>query len=472
MRNVTATVTRSQPSKKRQQRNAKVDVNVTVERQRDRKGKGGGKRQDKRGSKTALAYPKSGSMVPKPSDSKAMVGESNATRSVKGDIEQIATQMIAPHFTGVVKRSPCVVNFKNHLTKFNNALSFDIPASGQLVGRFTPTPAFMEFANDAVKPAPGAGGFLMRVVSEPVDANKGFAEVAIGGLYAGTVRSIQHLGAWAFPINAPTGTTIQATQGSAPDSFDYWDSTGVFHTDNFNIAAVCTLSADCLYGYFKYSNGVLGVTHATFDFDNGGFGAGTLFSAVGVELPESTQTLRTTLLTGLVTFTGSSLQNNGTIVMALVDPNWYPSDGDIFDVLSKLPDRRYVGPLKTGSYGWWMPARLEEETPQDAEYFDRNPRTSALWFAISGASPGQSVKVEGNIGMEFYSPEQVYAHVPCIAKAPVYQHLFDLFNHLPHVMPNDSHDDMCKGMLSKVKGSINNAIKNPATLCLGIAALA
>jgi len=475
MRNVTATI-QTKPRRNRQQQQQRgpkrstVDVNVKVE---GRRPKEQGRKRDQRGSKTALAYPKSGNMVAKPSDSKATIGESNATRSVKGDVEQIATQMIAPHFTGVVKRAPCVVNFKNHLTKFNTALTLTIPASGKLVGRFTPTPAFIELANDSQQP-PNGVGFDARFITESADDNKGYAEVSITNEYAGVVRSVFNgqTDSWMYPIIAPAGTVITVTNGGDPVDVFYIDSGGGQHSDVFNAMGVATMTADSVLLRFRYANGALGVSSFTAQFNNGGFAPATLFAPSGIQLPESTQTLRTTLLTGLVTFTGSSLENGGNIVSALVDPNWYPAPGDIFDVLSALPDRRYNGALKKGTYGWWMPARLEEETPQDASYFDRNPRTSAIWFAISGASPGQSVKVEGNTGVEFYSPEQVYSHVPCIAKSPIYGHLFDLFNHLPHVMPNDDHDEMCKGMLSKVRGSINNAIKNPATLCLGIAALA
>jgi hypothetical protein len=199
---------------------------------------------------------------------------------------------------------------------------------------------------------------------------------------------------------------------------------------------------------------------------------GLLYSPYPVELPYDTQVMRISLLTGLVTYTGSTLNNQGNIVMAMTDPNWEQEASSLYDALSTLPDRRYNGPAKRGSYGWWSPQSVEEETPQNTEYFDRMPEVSCLRFAIQGMEPGQSLKIEGNIGIEFNSPQQVFSHVPCQPKTPLHDHLSYFFNHLPHVMPNDEHDDVCKGLIGKVNKTISSAAKNPGALALGILALA
>jgi len=444
---------------------------------------GGKSRRTKKRDRLTLAANEDRSMVPVPRDTRTLQGSSNAKQTTLKTIMSFARQTIAPHTVGEVVRAPCLVNFKNHCTKFNKVVNLSIPASGSINGRFVPQPHFIEIANTADYPSTATGlDYVATIVPNGVLNGKGRAKVVTGEVptVQGIIDSVPVAPSYGgspqywLPVAIPVGGTlvIEDTSPSIPSQVWSYDP----DTDTMDtLSAVGTeFTATTPGKWISFTFPLFAQEPLTVFFstdDTVKIPAGMMYSPNPIALPDDVQTLRTSLLSGLVSYTGSSLENQGNIVMALTDPDWYQTTSDLYNELSKLPDKRFNGPLKRGAYGWWSPAVIDEEVPQSTAWYDRLPNTSALRFAIASGAEGQSIKVEGQIGIEFYSPEQVFAHVPCIPKSPIYGHLYHLFNTLPHVMPNEEHDDMCKDLIGKVTKTVNAAVSNPAALTLGVLAL-
>jgi hypothetical protein len=456
----------SKPIRKRQTDFKPPSFEVTVQ---------GGKRKNQRRRKTRLnrygvnmENDTRRTLVPIPRDTRTIQAPSTAFQTGLGDARNFAKQMIAPHMTGQIDRAPCLVNFKNHCTKFNKVINFTFGAGGNLNGRFVPQPHFLELANTTDFPL--ANGEL---ICQSKGENRGRGIMWVHGS-EGTarIRPCKVNGVLCYPMNVEVGTEIEITDDS-PNTpagvFTVFEDGG--QSSWTPGTGVFTATAAGSFVAFSFDQSTYSEATVRFTTDTH-IQAGFVYTPYPVELPADTETLRAILLTGLVTYTGATLNNQGNIVMAVTDPNWVQGGVSLYDQLSSLPDKRFNGPLKKGAYGWWSPATIEEETPQHADYFDIYPNSSAIYFAITGAEEGQTMKIEGNIGIEFNSPQQVFSHIACRPKTPIYDHLYHLFNTLPHVMPNDEHDDVCKGILSRVNKTITAAAANPAALTLGILALA
>ncbi len=385
-------------------------------------------------------------------------------------ISKYVLQTILPERSSDTVRAPCPVNFKNHCTRFNQPTVLDIPASGKLAGRWLPTPSFLETTNS--DPVTGSSE-----VTGAIDAlGQGALTIDFGGTILGRVRARPYPdfgNKYFFPITIPAAGYFNFPE-YAPDFI-----VGIKTSDNSIITfgpdggsgSVFTCPSTIKAFTFDYS------PLATATFNNVivnpiTIPPGALYDSTPIKIPNETQTLRATVLTGLLTYSGSTLNDGGSVVMALTDPGWYPLTDDLYTELSSLPDKRFNGPLKRGAYGWWTPPVFSESVPQPIQYYDSFPNTSALWFAIVGATPGVAVKLEGNIAIEFFDPNQVYSHVASPPNAPIHQHLMALFNNMPHVMPNDEHHDICSGLVSKAMGSVTAAIKDPIALGLGLLSLA
>jgi len=427
-----------------------------------------------------LANSQDRSMVPIPRDSQSRQASSNAKQTTLKTIMNVAHQIVNSRGLGEIVRAPCLVNFKNHCTKFNKVLNETFNSTGNLNGRFVPQPHFIELANTLSYPNPATIGMDCVAVIDPSGPTKGRGRVFITS-NTGSFKVLDTVPKgsdgpspvfW-IPMNVNDGLEIEFNPlWMVPELvYSLDDTTGdIFQESIIDNATTFTNPGQWVGFSFVAST----VEPVTVSFTTGigiTIPAGFLYTPAPISLPEDVQLLRFSLLNGLVTFTGSSLENQGNIVMAVTDPDWYQTTSDLYTELSSLPDKRFNGPLKKGCYGWWTPCTIEEETPQNPFYYDRLPHTSCIRFAIKGASEGQTVKIEGEIGAEFYSPQQVYSHVPCIPKSPIFGHLYHLFNLVPHVMPNDEHDDICKGIMGRITKTVNAAIANPAALTLGVLAM-
>lgn len=440
------------------------------------KGKGRNRNRKRKGGQghsqpTKVEYRSSDrSMVPVPRDTKNALAPSTARRKGLDDIHNFIQQMILPEWCPSIVRAPCMVNFKNHAAKFQRVVNMTIPAGGQLVGRFVPTPSFMELGN--VDPVPATGDAAIYLMGVTLVESKGRCGVSLDeDNLVGYMDTFRIDGEWWWPVcvNGGNCSYVDATQ--APTHCIVREADGTEHSVAFSGGVANLSGLTGVYARLEFGVDFPEVSFTQVNFGNAHIASGTMFNAYPVSLPSDTQTLRTSFLSGLITYQGSTLENQGALVCALTDPGWYPENGDAYAALSSLPDKKYNGPLRKGAYGWWGPAVLDEEVPKLAGFWDRNPSTSALWFAISGGAEGQSVKLEGNIGIEFYSPSQVFSHVAASPKAPVYQFLYEQFNNLIHVMPNDEHHDICKGLLAKCKSSVAQAARDPIALGLGLMAL-
>ncbi len=114
---------------------------------------------------------------------------------------------------------------------------------------------------------------------------------------------------------------------------------------------------------------------------------------------DRTKSERTSALTGLVTYMGSTLQNGGVISYARLPRGLTPiraDNGDFYNYLARQPFYSGNFPLKDGAYAWWCP-------DDEQELFFRpylEPRsmwldtTSSLWFAMRRDDVSQDVRLD------------------------------------------------------------------------------
>jgi len=473
-RNATVTIQTNTPSKTTNpnaskaagrggRRNAQVNVNIQNSRGRSRN-----PRPPRNSQK--LSFPnKDRSMVSVPKDSHSAVGASGPKQQTLDNIKQIVSQSVNPAAAATIVRTPAVQNWKSHCSKFNKVISLTPVTDVETVLRFTPSPEMLEVASTG--PTTVAS---MVIEGEAIALGfKGELSAFSDGVLTGRVRSYLYNGYQVFPVQDYPGTPTQIVfqSGSMPTAVGNW-SAGAFAEIAPSGAGLNTfvLSEGASQWYPIYGN--LGTLTSTWDNINYAAPVGTFFTPVPIDLPATTQTLKCAFGSLLVSYAGSSLVNQGQIVMAMTDPGWRKQGPSFFDALSALPDRRYNGVLRKGAYGWWTPLNLNEANPQPIEYWDRKPELSELWCAVKGGDPTASLKVEVTAGFEFYAPEQIYSHVPAPMRAPIHDYLSAMFLHLPHCMENDTHDDMTRGIIAKVHKSIMTAVRDPVSLGLGVLAMA
>jgi hypothetical protein len=426
-----------------------------------------------RRGKNANFFPKSSQSASIPRDQKSSNAAVVSNQASMKQIENFVTQTILPSETGSIVRSPSLANFKNHCTKFNTSINLDFDATGTAVGRFVPNAYFIEVGNTT---AQAIDAFNITVEQGDTGFSRGTMTTYVGSVYIGEVQStlIPSSAAPVFPLNMPTGSFYNF------DDYTYFESNAVeaiFYNASFqetryplSTGTIIQLTEDMI-GIWIGAPGkqpLCAIGGSTVKIE-----PGTAFTTNPIQqLPASMTQVRTTALTGLVSYQGSTLENAGTIVMCLTDPRWCPELGkSVFDSLNALGDRKYVGPLKKGCYGWWTPLNQKEKNPQSPPDWLDSQLPSCLWFAVKGATEGQTIKLEGNQLIEFADPGQVFAKVPCPPESAIYQHLFFVFNHLPHVMENPDHVEKGKSLIGKVMGSVKDAAKNPVALGMGMLAL-
>lgn len=412
-----------------------------------------------------------------PIDQKGGIASSEPQSTTIALLKEMVSQYVRPDLAQSIKRTASNVNWKSHACKFSQVNQFTFGPDGSLFGKAVPTPNLIELANSESAPPASETGNFMRCEGAYEGPNTGYKAVAsvymTGQEYLGRQKTIFQHGFWGFRIqtNHPSNNNLVFLDAAEfPSHAKAWDAGGNTWDLTASGSTINVPPGTIFIALIFGTPGAKSLSEV--QLININFPPGSLYIPQPVSLPDSVQQMKAAALCVLVTYTGSTLDNAGQIVMALTDPDWTPTSLDLFAELSQLPDRRYNGPLRKGAFGWWIPMNLVESNPQGLNYWLAHPDTSALNFAVTGAIEGQSVKIETTLIWEFYAPDQIFSHTVGPPAAPIHQHMMNVYHYLPHVMANDDHDTLTKGVIGRAHSCLMNAVRNPVSLGLGMLAIA
>lgn len=398
-------------------------------------------------------------------------------------------QCVRPDQAADLVTAPCSTSYKAQPTKINTPISMEPDAQGNLSGRFMPGPKWFQIANTTqltlgaakLSLSQDGNGTAVYTLAASPDVGYGYASSITQIIDGNTVPL--------FPLLFDGPTTndwiVTLTSLNKPTYINFYDSV----TKAYDASTFVAGSSDSVweattdssawshsYNYFNLefetdvpdSEVILTATEPS-DGHSPVIDLGTVFvpQDTGVALPASTQTFRTTALAGLITYEGSTLNDQGSAAMAYTDPAWHASSPNWYNAITIIADKRYQGKAKKGLYGWWNATNLSEETPQDLKFWATNPGNSALYWTVKGLLAGQTTKVECTTIFEFYSADQLYQHIPSQSKGEMFSMINHMMNRLPHVSANDDHDVVTKGVIGKLGSCVKKAAANPVLLAVG-----
>jgi hypothetical protein len=203
--------------------------------------------------------------------------------------------------------------------------------------------------------------------------------------------------------------------------------------------------------------------------DGYGFGLPT-FSACSfkvVDAPEmddlsETSDERTSALTGLITYMGSSLQDGGQVAAARLGMGLSPlraPEGDVYTYVASLPYYSDDFALREGIYSWWLPDSIQEHfyVPYRSPRSDDLAVNSALQFVVLRDNPNQAVRLKVVQNLEVISRSRLYS-----AKAgpnnPSYAVVIGAIKAIPAVTVNAKHT----GILGKAFNWVKGWLSKPA----------
>jgi hypothetical protein len=176
------------------------------------------------------------------------------------------------------------------------------------------------------------------------------------------------------------------------------------------------------------------------------------------EMGDLSETLseRTSALTGLLTYMGSTLQDGGQIAAARLGMGLSPlraPQGDVYTYLASLPFYNADYALREGIFGWWLPDSIQEHfyVPY------RNPRSddldedAVLQFALLRDNPNQAVRLKVVQNLEVITRSRLYS-----AKAgpnnPAYAVVIGAVKAIPAITINRKHIGILGRAFNAVKG--------------------
>jgi hypothetical protein len=171
---------------------------------------------------------------------------------------------------------------------------------------------------------------------------------------------------------------------------------------------------------------------------------------------------RTTALTALVTYMGSTLQDGGQISAARLGMGLSPlraPNGDVYTYLASLPFYNDDFALRDGIYTWWLPDSIQE-------YFYcpyRNPRSDDLEFnatmqiAVLRDDPTQAVRLKIIQNLEVLTRSRLYTSVSG-PNNPAYGTIVTAIKSVPAVTINHFH----LGILGKALAAVKSWVSRPA----------
>lgn len=133
-----------------------------------------------------------------------------------------------------------------------------------------------------------------------------------------------------------------------------------------------------------------------------------LFSTDAVQLGKIS-TYRVTAASILCSYSGNDDENGGVIAAARTREGFKSENANPYEALTALQDHRFNGVLKFGAYAWWLPYDLEEMDPRPISH---QSNATALQVAGHFDSADASLEVTIVMVVEFYSPLQIFEHIP------------------------------------------------------------
>lgn len=181
------------------------------------------------------------------------------------------------------------------------------------------------------------------------------------------------------------------------------------------------------------------------------------------ELNALSETLseRTTALTGLLTYMGSTLQDGGQISAARLGMGLSPlrsPQGDVYKYLASLPFYNDDFPLRNGIYSWWLPDSIQEHfyVPYRAPRSDDLEVNSAMQYALLRDNPNQAVRLKVVQNLEVITRSRLYTSETG-PNHPSYSTMVGAMKVIPAVTLNKLHLEF----LSRAFGGVKKWLAKP-----------
>jgi len=181
------------------------------------------------------------------------------------------------------------------------------------------------------------------------------------------------------------------------------------------------------------------------------------------ELDDLSQTRseRTTALTGLITYMGSTLQDGGQVAGARLGMGLSPlraPNGDVYTYLASLPFYNDDYPLREGIYGWWLPDSVQEYfyVPYRSPRSEDLAETSLVQFAILRDNPNQAVRLKVIQNFEILTRSRLYSSRTG-PNNPAYSTTIGAAKVVPAITVNKRH----VGILGRALGAVKGWVSKP-----------
>lgn len=179
-----------------------------------------------------------------------------------------------------------------------------------------------------------------------------------------------------------------------------------------------------------------------------------------------TQSERTTALSGLCTYMGSTLADGGQISTARLGMGLSPlraPEGDVYSYLASLPMYCDDGPLRDGIYSWWLPDSIQEffYKPYLSPRTDFIEDNSVIQYAMTRDDPTQGVRLEVIQNIEVITRSRLYS-VQVAPVNPSFDMVYSVLKHAPSSCENPEHKSIMRRAWSGIKNWIskpNNWVK-------------
>jgi hypothetical protein len=281
-------------------------------------------------------------------------------------------------------------------------------------------------------------------------------------------------------IKAPTRTkatlTLNWTSGAVTSRTLPVSSTGdnnTTHSDYYIYQFTLPAAADTVASFYVEVDDVDPASQWKYSFTSSqesGFGlsvrARSACAFAILDAPEmgslsETQSERTTALTGLLTYMGSTLQDGGQIAAARLGMGLSPlrsPRGDTYTYLASLPFFNDDFPLREGIFAWWLP-----DSTQEFFYVPyRNPRSddlefnSVLQYACLRNNPTQAIRLKVVQNLEVITRSRLYTALSG-PNNPAYSTIVSAMKAVPAVTSNPTH----LGFLGRAFSAVKNWVSKP-----------
>ncbi len=176
---------------------------------------------------------------------------------------------------------------------------------------------------------------------------------------------------------------------------------------------------------------------------------------------------RVTALSILASYSGSTLDNGGTVAAARTRRGFHVEAANPYQALTKLQDHCYRGTLKEGAYVWWLPYDFSELDPRPPYVYDEG---TELHVAGHFDNADASLQVTVCMVVEFYSPLQIFEHEVGPALTDEFVRGYHAMDAIPAATCNPKHDALLKKLVQNaqkgVKKAGNFALSNPEMVAM------